>query len=124
MLTFEFPDRGKADYFVARLQREHHEYSKSPSGTVVDVRLPASDDPSVTAITHDYLTMLAAHFGAYDTRGVERLYTLQTWDHDDGPGHVEVTITTLAAFSADNPDLALAVIQTIEPIVPKIRNRT
>jgi hypothetical protein len=115
MLTFEFPDPGKADYFVARLQRERHEYSKSPSGKVVDVHLPASDDPSVAAITHDYLTMLAAHFGAYDVpKDEERLYTLHTWNRDADPGYTEVTITTLAAFAADNPNLALAVLQTIE----------
>lgn len=115
MLTFEFPDPGKADYFVARLQRERHEYVKSPSGKVVDVVLPKGDDPSVIAIVHDYLVLLAAHFGAYDRPAApERLYTLHTWGQNEDPRDHEVTIVTLAAFSEDNPYLALAIIQTIE----------
>lgn len=115
MLTFEFPDTGKADYFVARLQRDRHEYTKSPSGKIVDVHLPKGDDASVAAITHDYLVMLAKHFGAYDLpKAPERLYTLLTWGLEDGAIDAEVTLTTLDAFLVDNPHLALGVVQTIE----------
>jgi hypothetical protein len=96
MLTFEFPDIGKADYFVARLQRDRHEYTKSPSGRVVDVHLPASDDPSVAAITSDYLVLLAKHFGAYDLpKGAEPLFLLTVGR--------ETRIVTMAAFCRDNP---------------------
>jgi hypothetical protein len=97
MLTFEFPDVGKADYFVARLQRERHEYTKSTSGKVVDVHLPASDDPSVAKITHDYLVVLAKHFGAYDLpKGPEPLFLLTI-------GRDETRIVTMAEFCRDNP---------------------
>jgi hypothetical protein len=118
MLTFEFPSAAKADYFVARLQRERHDYVKSPSGKVVDVMIHPSEGPSVNAIIRDYLTMLAAHFGAYDVareeRVRDRLYTLHTWGPNERPRDHEVTITTLDAFLEANPNLAEGVVQTIQ----------
>lgn len=107
MLTFEFPTVPKADYFVARLQREGHDYSLSPSGRVVDVHLPTSDDPIVTAITSDYLVMLAKHFGAHDIpKGLDRLYTLYMWGDKESPKDTIVSVTTLSAFLRANPYLA------------------
>jgi hypothetical protein len=111
MLTFEFPDVGKADYFVARLQRERHEYTKSTSGRVVDVHLPKTDDPSVAAITHDYLVLLAKHFGAYDLpKGEERIYLLTTPEAFGSlSSPPEVTLTTLDEFCRSHPDVAAGV---------------
>lgn len=117
MLTFEFPTPEKAKEFSDRMICDGYGNPKR-SHRVVDVDEGDGSDP----FAHDYVVLLAAYHGAKEAQasiraardGGERLYTLHTWDRDEEPRHTEVSIVTLASFLADNPDLALAVVQTIE----------
>jgi hypothetical protein len=117
MLTFEFPTPEKAKEFSDRMIVDGFGNPKR-SHRVVDVDEGDGSDPWA----HDYVMLLAACHGASEAQasiraardGGDRLYTLHTWNRDDEPSHTEVNVTTLAAFLADNPNLALAVVQTIE----------
>jgi len=106
-LTFEFPDAPKAALFTSRLARDGHTHHVYASHRVVDVALPASDDPSVDLLTRDYIVLLAAHFGAYDSpRPPEPLYILKIGIEASGRTlpDTEVSIVTLAEFCRDNPE--------------------
>lgn len=110
MLTFEFPTAEQALSFAGRVLQGGAGVP-ARSHRVVDVQYDA-DDP----FSHDLLVLMARYHGATVSSGEapERLYTLLMWERDDDVHLPDVTLTTLAEFSANNPDLALAVIQTIE----------
>lgn len=117
MLTYEFPTPEKAKEFSDRMICDGFGNPKQ-SHRVVDVDEGDGSDP----FAHDYVVLLAAYYGAEAAQksirvareGGERLYTLHVYDQNDEPRHAEVSIVTLAEFADQNPNLALAVLQTIE----------